>query len=104
MSGPHHIARNVVVSDTFRGCAMYWRSRFCDMWMKSFHPVISIDTSKTEVARAAIRAGASIVNDVTGGRNDEGMMALIAESEVVHRALRGGHDAERAIQRIRDAL
>ena len=28
--------------------------------------IISIDTSKTEVARAAIRAGASIVNDVTG--------------------------------------
>src|SRR5882724_12617736 len=29
---------------------------------------ISIDTSKSDVARAAIQAGASIVNDVTGGR------------------------------------
>jgi dihydropteroate synthase len=43
--------------------------------------VISIDTSKAEVARAAIRAGASIVNDVTGGRGDEEMMPLIAETK-----------------------
>src|SRR5688500_289054 len=31
---------------------------------------ISIDTSKAEVARAALEAGASIINDVTGGRAD----------------------------------
>ena len=43
--------------------------------------IISIDTSKGEVARAAIRAGASIVNDVTGGRGDEEMMPLIAETK-----------------------
>jgi len=42
---------------------------------------ISIDTSKAEVARAAIHAGASIVNDVTGGRGDEGMLPLIAEKK-----------------------
>src|SRR5437667_833664 len=42
---------------------------------------ISIDTSKTEVALAAIEAGASIVNDVTGGRGDEGMLPLIAETK-----------------------
>src|SRR5215470_8850443 len=41
---------------------------------------ISIDTSKAEVARAAIQAGASIVNDVTGGRGDERMLPLIAET------------------------
>jgi dihydropteroate synthase len=41
--------------------------------------IISIDTSKAEVARAAIQAGALIVNDVTGGRGDEKMMPLIAE-------------------------
>src|ERR1700730_10338280 len=41
---------------------------------------ISIDTSKSDVARAAIRAGASIVNDVTGGRGDEGMLSLVAET------------------------
>ena len=43
--------------------------------------IISIDTSKAEVARAAIRAGASIVNDVTAGRGDEEMMPLIAETK-----------------------
>jgi dihydropteroate synthase len=42
---------------------------------------ISIDTSKAEVARAAIRAGASIVNDITGGRGDQEMMPLIAETK-----------------------
>ena len=42
---------------------------------------ISIDTWKTDVARAAIDAGAAIVNDVTGGRGDEGMLSLIAETK-----------------------
>ena len=42
---------------------------------------ISIDTSKAEVARAAIHAGASIVNDVTGGRTDNEMLARIAETK-----------------------
>ena len=41
---------------------------------------ISIDTSKGDVARAAIYAGASIVNDVTGGR-DEQMLPLVAETK-----------------------
>jgi dihydropteroate synthase len=41
---------------------------------------ISIDTSKAGVARAALAAGASIVNDVTGGRTDPQMMAVAAES------------------------
>jgi dihydropteroate synthase len=42
--------------------------------------VISIDTSKALVARAAVQAGASIINDVTGGRGDKGMMPLVAET------------------------
>ena len=40
---------------------------------------ISIDTSKSEVASAAFDAGASIVNDVTGGRGDKEMMTLVAK-------------------------
>jgi dihydropteroate synthase len=40
---------------------------------------ISIDTSKEIVARGALEAGASIINDVTGGRGDPKMMALAAE-------------------------
>src|SRR2546427_7046644 len=43
--------------------------------------VISIDTSKAQVARAAIAAGASIVNDVTGGRGDVEIMPLVAETK-----------------------
>ena len=39
---------------------------------------ISIDTSKAEVARVAIEAGASVVNDVTGGRGDDQMLPLVA--------------------------
>jgi dihydropteroate synthase len=42
---------------------------------------ISIDTSKADVARAAIEAGASIVNDVTGGRGDQQMLPLVAETK-----------------------
>ena len=41
---------------------------------------ISIDTSKADVARAAIQAGASIVNDVTGGQGDDEMLPLVAET------------------------
>jgi dihydropteroate synthase len=40
---------------------------------------ISIDTRKSEVARAALAAGASIVNDVSGAR-DPGMFDLVRES------------------------
>ena len=45
------------------------------------HIPISIDTSKAQVARAAIETGASIVNDVTGGRGDEEMLPLVAETK-----------------------
>ena len=40
---------------------------------------ISIDTSKASVARAALEAGAEIINDVTGLRGDPQMPALAAE-------------------------
>jgi len=43
---------------------------------------ISIDTYKSEVARAALDAGASIVNDVWGLRRDERLAALVAERGV----------------------
>ena len=42
-------------------------------------PLVSVDTSKAGVARAALDAGAHIVNDVTGLRDPE-MRAVIAES------------------------
>jgi dihydropteroate synthase len=43
---------------------------------------LSIDTSKVAVARGAIEAGASIINDVTGGRGDPAMLPLAAEKGV----------------------
>lgn len=41
--------------------------------------LVSIDTTKAEVARAALEAGARVVNDVSAGRNDARMLALVAE-------------------------
>lgn len=42
---------------------------------------ISIDTTKAVVARAALEAGASIINDVSGGLADPEMMKLAAEKQ-----------------------
>lgn len=42
--------------------------------------VISVDTSKAEVAQAALQAGASLINDITGLR-DPAMVQLCAESD-----------------------
>lgn len=39
---------------------------------------VSVDTTKASVARAALEAGAVIVNDVSAGRGDPGMLALVA--------------------------
>ncbi len=41
---------------------------------------ISIDTMKPGVARAALQAGASIVNDVAANRKDDTMWRLVAET------------------------
>jgi dihydropteroate synthase len=42
--------------------------------------IVSIDTSKGSVARAAVEAGARMVNDVWAGRRDPGTVAAAAES------------------------
>ncbi len=43
---------------------------------------LSIDTSKAVVAKAAIQAGAALINDVWGFRRDPGMAAVAAETGV----------------------
>lgn len=43
---------------------------------------VSIDTTKAAVARAAIDAGASVVNDISGLRADPGMAPLVASRGV----------------------
>ena len=40
---------------------------------------ISVDTSRAEVAAAALDAGATLVNDVSGGAADPGMLPLLAQ-------------------------
>jgi dihydropteroate synthase len=44
-------------------------------------PLVSIDTTRADVARAALDAGAAIVNDVSAGRDDPEMLALAAERQ-----------------------
>jgi dihydropteroate synthase len=43
---------------------------------------ISVDTTRADVAESAIAAGASLVNDVSGGLADDGMAKLVAEAGV----------------------
>ena len=40
---------------------------------------VSIDTTKAAVAAAALDAGAVLVNDITAGRGDPGLLPLVAE-------------------------
>ncbi len=46
---------------------------------KPEHVELSIDTTRTKVAEAALDAGASIVNDVTGGNDDPEIINLCAD-------------------------
>jgi dihydropteroate synthase len=64
--------------------------------------LVSIDTMRSRVAEAALDVGAALVNDVSGGRWDPRMPALLAETKVpfvamhwrgtVDRAGRPAHD------------
>ena len=48
---------------------------------------ISIDTFRSEVAKAAIDAGAHIVNDISAGDDDDKMLATVAELGVPYIAM-----------------
>ncbi|WP_255513405.1 dihydropteroate synthase [Homoserinibacter sp. GY 40078] len=58
--------------------------------------VVSIDTRNASTARAAVAAGAAIVNDVSGGLHDPGMFDTVAQTgaRLVIMHWRGGADAE----------
>ncbi|MFC9836736.1 dihydropteroate synthase [Rhodococcus sp. NPDC127530] len=43
---------------------------------------VSVDTMRASVAEAAIEAGASIINDVAGGRADAAMASVVADAGV----------------------
>lgn len=57
---------------------------------------VSIDTTKATVARAAVEAGASIVNDVSGGLFDPAMAAVLTDLDATYIAghLRGHNLSE----------
>ncbi len=44
--------------------------------------LVSVDTMRAEVAEAAVRAGANLVNDVSGGLADDAMFATVARLDV----------------------
>jgi dihydropteroate synthase len=44
--------------------------------------VISVDTFRSGVAEAAVKAGAHIINDISGGQLDENMFATVARLQV----------------------
>src|SRR5438105_1741572 len=64
--------------------------------------VISVDTYKASVARAACQAGAQIVNDISGGRWDRAMPAAMSELKcgVVLMHTRGRPDEWRNLPRL----
>lgn len=49
--------------------------------------VISVDTMRSEVASAALAAGASIVNDVSGGMADPRILKVVADSGATYVAM-----------------
>ncbi len=53
-----------------------------EMMKRRFDVPISLDTCKSEVAYAGIRAGADMINDIWGLLYDETMAKVIAESKV----------------------
>lgn len=44
--------------------------------------LLSVDTIRAKVVRAAVEAGAHIVNDISAGRQDEALYATVAELQV----------------------
>ncbi len=67
---------------------------------------ISADTKRSQPARAALRAGARIINDVSGLRNDPAMAALIARcgAGAILMASEQRPQSGTPLERIRNAL
>jgi dihydropteroate synthase len=57
--------------------------------------VVSVDTMRSEVARAAIEAGAGIVNDVSGGLADPAILDVVADSGASYVAMHWRGHADR---------
>jgi len=75
--------------------------------------LISIDTTLSEVAKAALDAGANIINDVSGGRDDAAILTLAAQTGVpiilmhsqgVSKTMQDNPHYENVVQEVLDAL
>ncbi len=55
---------------------------------------VSIDTVRASVARAAVQAGAAMVNDVSGGTGDPEMLATVAALDVPYVVMHGRGPSE----------
>nr|WP_089329765.1 dihydropteroate synthase [Actinomadura meyerae] len=75
--------------------------------------VVSIDTMRASVARKAVRAGAVLVNDVSGGRADAAMHRTVAELGVPYvlthwrapsRSMRSHARYDDVVREVRDEL
>jgi len=51
--------------------------------------VLSVDTTKSDVARESVRAGAAMINDVSAGRGDPEMIAVAAQLHVPYVLMHG---------------
>lgn len=75
--------------------------------------LISIDTTLSEVAKAALDAGADIINDISGGRDDAAILTLAAQTGVpiilMHsqgtpKTMQDNPHYENVVQEVLDAL
>ncbi|HYH35189.1 MAG TPA: dihydropteroate synthase [Nocardioides sp.] len=57
--------------------------------------VVSVDTMRSAVARAAVDAGAAMVNDVSGGLADPAILEVVADSEATYVAMHWRGHADR---------
>jgi len=65
------------------------------VWISETYPEIpiSIDTFRSEVAELAVKNGASIVNDVYGGRYDQNMFSVVGKLDVPYILMHSRGDA-----------
>ena len=74
---------------------------------------VSIDTTKAAVAAAALEVGAAVVNDISGGTADPGMLRVVADADallvLMHtrgtpRTMRGEAHYDNVVQEVGDEL
>src|SRR6187402_137587 len=54
-----------------------------DLLLKNFPDILlSIDTFRSEVAKACVESGAALINDISAGNLDENMIATVAKLKV----------------------